>query len=176
MKQFNYKDITRINESSNATVAHLVPDNTKSLSELCGPCAVIDLSKIETISPHGLQAAFDDFQAKLDAALIPGLVNSKEPVEIKRWLIKTRTKNSEEKKARVTQSCVEFFKQNGSVFVGFDCPVDSTLVQAFSSVKIPTIVNLDLEDLSGNDRGMLLCGPLLIEGEQSVPCRVLVLV
>jgi kynurenine formamidase len=172
-----YRDITRTPETlgnANFTVAHFLPQKAGSLSEFCGYCACLDLTANDNVQAANLKLQFDNCVSDIGNSQ-KHLNPATKREEVKRWLVKTRGEGSTSP-TQITPDCVEFFKSQKTVLVGFDCPIAENLASSFAANGIATLENLKLDDLFANQRGMLFCGPLKIEGKLAVPCRaVLVL-
>ncbi len=165
MSQFEYIDLTR-----HSTSAFLLASAPDSLDEFCGPCAIISLSP-KNFSNQEIGSAMQACVREIEKRLF---VNSELP-EIHRWLFKVDTQ-SEAAPPKFAENLASFFKANGTILAGFNFEPDLALRQELSNAGIVCLSNLNLDDTSNNSSGTLICGPLKINEQSNVPCRVLLLV
>ncbi len=133
-----------------------------SLDPFCGRCVVLDFS-----DRLNLLVDAEVLKSELEK-ILPGQT---EPPAIKRFLIKTKTKDYMNMATLDWPSCLKLLSQFGAVLVGCDEGIN----EALSDSKLSTLVNLNLSAVKGGTTGMLVSGPEKISGESLVPCRAVLI-
>jgi kynurenine formamidase len=177
MNKPEYRDLTIAGISESAVVsvaetrAFLLAEKPASLAEFCGYCAVVDLSAENEISTANVAAAV--VNCLCDIGIAQAHLSSDSPkAQPQRWLIKSGN-SAGNLPTNISAEIASWFRQNDAVLVGFDCSISESAHASFAGNGIMVLSNLKLEELQRNQRGMLVCGPLKVDGELAVPCRVI---